>query len=161
MLPKCFLFLFLLLVTELKVKSQTLLNADLSRIKEEVEIQDGGLQKSFIEENIEMKGAYKKFVFRYSLPPEGNDCLMKTTFCLTLKNKCFKYYEEYWGEKRADQKIEVLKIYYPRLQQVKKELKWIDNDNGFEISLIPKKLDNNSFPSVYVLEIKNIDVKKY
>ena len=93
-------------------------------------------------------------VVQYPLPPEGNACLIKTTFCLTLKNKCFKYYEDYWGKELADQKIDNLKTYYPKLQQVKNEFKWIDIDNDFAVRLIPEKIGNNKFASVYVLEIK-------
>jgi hypothetical protein len=152
MSSKSFLFFFLLIVTGLRVKSQTLLNANFSKIRKEVESQGGGLTKGFIEKNIEMNGRYKKVVVQYPLSPEGNSCLMKTTFCLTLKNKCFKYYEDYWGEDIATQKIDEIKKYYSGLKRVKNELKWIDNERAFEVNLIPKRIGNNKFASVYILE---------
>ncbi|HWZ02913.1 MAG TPA: hypothetical protein VNX40_04830 [Mucilaginibacter sp.] len=122
----------------------------------EVALQGGGLTKCFVEKNIEIKGHYKKMVVRYPIPPEGNDCLIKTTFCLTLKNRCFKYVEEYWGKELADQKIDEFKRYYHGLKQVKNEQKWIDNDNRFEIDLIPERIGNNKFASAYHLEVKKI-----
>lgn len=156
MSSKYFLFLFFLIAIGLRVKSQTLLNADFSKISKEVELQGGGLKKIVIEKNIEMNGDYKKVIFQYPLPSEGNSCLMKTTFCLKLKNKCFKYYEYYWGEELADQKVDELKKYYSRLKQVKDELKWIDDDKGFEVNLIPQRIGNNKFASVYILEYSKI-----
>jgi hypothetical protein len=152
MSSKSFLLLFILIINGLRLKSQTLLNADSFKIKKEVELQGGRLTKSFTEKSIEMNERYKKVVFQYPMPPEGNSCLMKTTFCLTLKNKCFKYYEEYWGEDIAVQKIDELKKYYSGLRRVKNELKWIDNEKVFEVNLIPKIVGNKKFASVYILE---------
>ena len=154
MSPNRLLFLFLLIVSGQGVKSQTLLNADSSKILKEVKLKGGGLFKSFIEKNIEIKGRYKKIVFHYQLPSEGNTCLLKTTFYLTLDNKCFKYYEDYWGEKLADKKLDELKRYYPGLKRIKNELKWRDIGNRFEIDLIPERIGNNKFASAYLLEVK-------
>ncbi|MGZ3756852.1 MAG: hypothetical protein ACXVAY_14045 [Mucilaginibacter sp.] len=156
MSSKSLLLVLLLTITWLSVKSQTLLNADFSKIKKEVKLKGGGLNKSFIEKNIEMTGNYKKIVFSYPLPPEGNSCLMKTSFCLTLKNKCFKYYEDYWGEELANKKIKELQIYYPDLKRVKVGFRWVDINKKFEVDLIPKKTSKNKFASIYILEIKQI-----
>jgi hypothetical protein len=150
------LFLLLLIIIGRGVKSQTLLNAGSAQIMKEVKLKGGGLYKSSIEKSQELKGRYKKIVFHYPLPPEGNACLLKTTFYLTFDNKCFKYYEDYWGEKLADQQLDELKRYYPNLRRVKNALKWIDNDNGFEVNLIPERIGNNKFASAYLLEVKKI-----
>jgi hypothetical protein len=139
-----------------RAKSQNLLDADSSKIMKEVALQGGGLTKCFAEKNIETNGRYKKMVVRYPIPPEGNICLMKSTFCMTLKNRCFKYYEDYWGEELANQKLDKLKRYYHGLKRVKNKLKWIDYDNRFEIDLIPERMGNNKFASAYLLEVKKI-----
>ncbi|WDF77790.1 hypothetical protein ACFGVS_18820 [Mucilaginibacter sp. AW1-7] len=156
MSSKCILPLFVLIISCLSVKSQVILNADYAKIKHEVGLKGGRLRRSFIEKNIETNGRYKKVIFSYPLPPEGNSCLMKTIYCLTLKNKCFKYYEDYWGNDLAEKRIADLKIYYPNLKQVKNESRWIDVDNKFEVDLIPKKIGGNNFASAYLLKIKQI-----
>jgi len=148
------ILLLLLTFIVLNAKAQILLNADSSQIKKTISVRGGGLKKSFIEKNIEMKGLYKKMVFRFPTPMEGNSCLMDMTFCLTLKNECFKYYEDYWGEDIANQRIDDLKKSY-ELKQVKGYLKWVDDKKGFEISMIPERIGNNKFASAYILEIKN------
>jgi hypothetical protein len=155
MTSKWLLFL-ILIFTGFRAKSQNLLDTDSSKIMKEVALQGGTLTKCFVEQNIEMNGRYKKMLVQYPIPPEGNKCLMKTTFCMTLKNRCFKYAEDYWGEQLADQKIDKLKKYYRGLKRVKNELKWVDNDNRFEIDLIPERIGNNKFASAYLLVVKKI-----
>lgn len=157
MLLRCLLFLFLMFVG-LGLKAQViLLNADSSQIQKEVRLHGVILKKYSIEKDLTTKDQYKRMFFRpLIIPPEGNACLISMTFYLTLKNKCFKYDEYYWGAELADQRIDELKKTYG-LKQVKGSLKWINNDKNIEIDLIPKKIGNNNLASAYLLEFKSLN----
>jgi len=150
-------FLFLLLISKgFTVKSQTLLNADSSQIRKELNLRGVGLKKSYIERDLELKGYYRKMIFQFPIPPEGNSCLMKITFYLTLKNKCFKYDEAYWGKDIVDKRIREFNKPTSGLTQVKGSLKWINPGEGFEVNLFSKRIGKNKFVSMYILEFKQL-----
>lgn len=156
---RCLLFLFLMFVG-LGLKAQViLLNADSSQIQKEVRLHGVILKKYSIEKGLKTKDQYKRMFFRpLIIPPEGNACLISMTFYLTLKNKCFKYDEDYWGEELADQRIDELKKSFG-LKQINGSLRWINDYKNIEIDLIPEKMGNNNFASAYLLEFKSLNSK--
>ncbi len=153
---------FLLLLTTFvgfTAKSQILLNVDSSKISKTVGLQGGRLYQSTIEKDSEINGYYQKMVFRFPIPPEGNSSLMNMTFYLTLKNKCFKIDGAYWGRDLADKRIDELSQPLQPLYRVKRangQLKWTNLEKGFEVSLIPDKIGNNTFASVYHVDFQEL-----
>jgi hypothetical protein len=141
----------------LNLKAQRiLLDASSSQIENSVRSQGVLLTKNFIEADIKTKSHYRKMIFRPAvIPPEGNSSLISITFYLTLKNKCFKYDEDYWGDELAYKRINELKTLY-KLKEGKNTLQWISGDSKIEIDLIPEKIGNNKFASTYLLEFKEI-----
>lgn len=154
---KYILFL-LLILSGFKVRSQILLNEDSTQIRKAV-VSNGALAKISVEKDVEMKGNYLKMIFRFPSPPEGNSCLMGMTFYLTVQNKCFKYYEDYWGKDIADQRIVEFNLPSYGLKPVAGGLKWVNSNKGFMARLIPKKAGNNKFDSVYILEFEKLSLK--
>jgi len=146
-------FLFLLLIN-FSVKAQILLNADSSEITTVIKRQGGVLIKRRVDKDVATKDRYKKILFGFPQPLEGNSCLMNITVSLTRRNKCSKYYEKYWGKDIADSRLEELRRAFRGLIPVKGSLKWIDRDKGFKITLIPIKIGNNKFASVYILKFE-------
>jgi hypothetical protein len=145
--------LFLLLIN-FSVKAQILLNADSSEIATAIKRQGGELIKHRVDKDVATKDHYKKIFFGFTQPLEGNSCLINITVSLTRRNKCSKYYEKYWGKDIADSRIEELGRSFRGLIPVKGALKWIDRDKGFKITLIPIKIRNNKFASVYILKFE-------
>jgi hypothetical protein len=156
---KCSLFILLILVV-VKSKAQTFLNADAGQIKKEILFQGGALKKSFVEKDIEMHGYYRKMIFQFGSPTEGNSGIINMTFCLTLKNKCFKYYESYWGRDLVDETIEKFNKSSYGLNRIKSSLKWVNPERKFEASIDSERVGNSKIFSVYILEIKISDDKK-
>jgi hypothetical protein len=144
MYPKCILILGLMIVG-LKSKSQTLLNRNLFEINKVIVLYQGGL----------VNKSLKIAKFSYSIPPEGNDCIFRTTCYFNANHKCFKYINEYWGDELPKQEINKLKTYYPTLKKIDDKPLWVDYKNGFAITLIK---DKNSGAS-YSLKIEIINGK--
>ncbi|MBS7565869.1 hypothetical protein KHS38_15785 [Mucilaginibacter sp. Bleaf8] len=133
------------MIVGLKSKSQTLLNCNLSEINKAIVLHQGGLvNKSLI-----------KAKFSYATPPEGNDCIFRTTCYFTSKHKCFKYINEYWGDELPNQEINKLKAYYPTLKKINNKPLWIDHKKGFQITLVNDKRTG----AAYSLKIETITGK--
>ncbi|TWJ03228.1 hypothetical protein JN11_00765 [Mucilaginibacter frigoritolerans] len=144
MYPKCILLLVLIIVG-LKSKSQTLLNHNLSEINKVIVLHQGKL----------VNKSLKKANFSYSIPPEGNDCIFRTTCYFTSNHKCFKYINEYWGDQLPNQEINKFKMYYPSLKKINDQQLWVDHKKGFQITLINDK----KLSTAYSLKIEIINGK--
>ncbi|MFI5140149.1 MAG: hypothetical protein ACHQIM_20175 [Sphingobacteriales bacterium] len=155
---KCSLLILMTLVA-IKTKAQILINADANQIKKEIMLRGGTLKRSFVEKDIEMHGYYHKMIFQFGSPPEGNSGIINMTFCLTLKNKCFKYYQSNWGRDLVDETIEKFNKSSYGLNRIKSSLKWVNLDRNFEASIDSQRVGKNKIFSVYILEIKKSDYK--
>ena len=127
----------------LKSQSQTLLHRNLSDIKKIIVSHQGGLKYK----------SPKKAEFTYSLPPEGNDCIFRTTCYLTSGGRCVKYVNEYWGGELPKQEIINLSKLYPTLKKVRGKPLWVDYKNRFQITLMKEK----KVGALFLLIIKVID----
>lgn len=117
-----YLFPVFLILVGLESKSQTLLNLRLTAVSE-ILINAKLLSKTT-----------QNAKFKYPVPPQGNDCIFSTKCFFNAEHKCFKYVNEYWGNKLAIEEINRLKKYYPNLKSTNK-YHWNDNKQKFEITL--------------------------
>lgn len=117
----------------------------------------GYILKTSAEKDIKKQGHYSKLIFRFSTPPEGNDCLLDITFYLTPQNKCFKYDERFWGNTHLDAEVNALCNSSYGFKKEKKSLKWINTHKSYEARVYTEKSIHNKTASVYMLEFKKSD----
>ncbi len=151
-----YILFILLTFAAINASAQIFINADSNQIKKEMRLRSAGLYKNFVEKDIETRGYYRKMVFRFPSPPEGNACLMRITFFFTHQGKCFKYYESYWGRGLLEDTIKRFDKHANGLNRVKGCLRWVSPDGKFEASIDSQRVGNSEIYSVYNLKIKNL-----
>jgi hypothetical protein len=151
-------FLIVLLTAlGLFAKSQTLLNADSTRIKKQM-LSQGAIKRH----NVLTHHWYDKSTQHYEIDYDFPPSLIKKNgaslivFYLTPENKCFKYLLYYYGYNHTKQLYAKFDDPNSGLKQVKGKLEWIDLKKNYKISVLTSLPVNGRIADTFILQYENM-----